>query len=190
MGGRVLATVGEGAPRRRQAFRSQPTGRRLPHAPVHRCLLEPTLLRHATAGHDPAEVSTALGPTERQSYWHNPLMNQSGISDKPWWHPADDLDVEEPLPSVVILAPDYQAGNDAGLPLWGEEGQISWRDTKFTPELLDRLHTWQEELEENYRWNSGWSSEHVRARWAAEAGDLAAEVRAELGTRAELVVNL
>jgi hypothetical protein len=117
-------------------------------------------------------------------------MNQSGISDKPWWHPADDLDVEEPLPSVVILAPDYQAGNDAGLPLWGEEGQISWRDTKFTPELLDRLHTWHEEFEENYRWNSGWGSEHVRARWAAEAGDLAAEVRAELGTRAELVVNL
>ena len=104
---------------------------------------------------------------------------------------AHDRSLDEPLPSVVILAPDYHAGDDAGLPLWTEEsGQISWRSTRFSPKLLDRLAAWQEEFESNFHWENGWSSERARAKWACEAQELAADVRRELGTRASLAVDL
>jgi hypothetical protein len=119
-------------------------------------------------------------------------VNQADVSENPWWHSAsDDLDLPEPLPSVVILSPDYNAGMDAGLPLWAEgSGQISWRSTKFSPELLERLANWQDDFDSNYRWDKGWSSEPALTRWAQEATDLAADVRRELSARTRLVVHL
>jgi hypothetical protein len=87
----------------------------------------------------------------------------------------------------VELAPDYSAK----LPLWGCDGSgtIGWQSTKFPPGLLDRLFAWQQEFDDNYHWDSGWRSAQIRDHWASEGGELAADVRAELGT-AELVVRL
>jgi hypothetical protein len=87
----------------------------------------------------------------------------TAMSENPWWHPRDDdLDWDEPLPSVVVLAPDY----GAELPLWGGGFgyNIDWRFTQFPPALLDR--------------------------WAHQAKILATDVRAALGTRAKLIVDL
>jgi len=106
------------------------------------------------------------------------------VSGKPWWHPKDDNDWNEPLPPVVTLEPEY----GAELPLGGE-GVLAWQRTKFSPQLLDRLAAWQEDFERGFHHDTGWRSQQVRNQWAEEAKELEAEVRAELGTRAELVVN-
>src|SRR5215472_2845419 len=109
------------------------------------------------------------------------------MRDNSWWHPSeDDLGWDDPLPSVIVLAPDYMAD----LPLWGDGGNIAWQLTKFPPELLDRLTAWQEEFDANFRHERGWRSAAVRDHWVHRANDLAAVVRAELGTRAELVLDL
>jgi hypothetical protein len=110
------------------------------------------------------------------------------MAQSPWWQPGeDDLDWDDPLPDVVELAPDY----GAELPLWGAGfGNISWQYTKFSPELLDRLAAWQEDFDANFHWENGWRSAETRNHWASRAKDLAADVRAELGTRAELVIRL
>jgi hypothetical protein len=110
------------------------------------------------------------------------------VNQNPWWHPSeDDLGRDQPLPRVIVLSPDY----NADLPLWGEGfGNIDWRFTKFPPGLLDRLAAWQQEFDAHYRWDRGWESNQLRDRWASQAKNLAADVRAALGTRAELVVNL
>jgi hypothetical protein len=105
----------------------------------------------------------------------------------PWWNPSeDDLDWD-PLPDVVILGPDYAAD----LPLWGQScGNLAWQCTRFRPELLDRLAAWQEEFDDNFHYDKGWRSPAVRDRWKQEAEVLAADVRATLGSQAELVVDL
>lgn len=109
------------------------------------------------------------------------------MSEDPWWHPTkDDLDRNEPLPPVIVLAPDYSAS----LPLWSENGNVAWQDTKFPPELLDRLAAWQQEFDNNFHYDTGWRSAAVRDRWAHDANDLAKDVQAALGTRAELAVDL
>jgi len=110
------------------------------------------------------------------------------VGQNPWWHPSeDDLDSDEALPSPIVLAPDYMAD----LPLWGEGfGNIAWQFTKFPPELLDRLAAWQRYFDDNYHYRTGWQSAAARDRWAYQATDLAADLRAALGTRAELVVDL
>lgn len=95
-----------------------------------------------------------------------------------------------PLPDELELTPDYSAE----LPLWGDDGygygMIAWQQTKFSPELLDRLVAWQQEFDVSFHWEKGWRSAEIRDRWASQAEDLAADVRAELGTRAELTVRL
>jgi hypothetical protein len=107
------------------------------------------------------------------------------VSRKPWWHPDDGDDWDEPLPAVVTLEPEY----GAELPLGGE-GVLAWQRTKFSPALLDRLAAWQEDFENGFDYDSGWRSRQARNRWAEQAKGLETEVRAELGNRAELVVNL
>jgi hypothetical protein len=110
------------------------------------------------------------------------------VSENPWWHPGeDDLRWDEPLPRVIRLSPDYSAP----LPLWGEGfGNIDWRFTKFPPELLDRLAAWQQDFDGNYHYQAGWRSAATRDHWARQANELAADLRAALGTQTELVVDL
>lgn len=110
------------------------------------------------------------------------------MGQNPWWHSGeDDLDWDGSLPSVIILAPDYKAP----LPLWGEGfGNIAWQFTKFPPQLLDRLAAWQQDFDDNYHHGTGWRSAAARDRWAHDAGDLAKDVQAALGTRTELAVDL
>jgi hypothetical protein len=55
---------------------------------------------------------------------------------------------------------------------------------------LDRLAAWQREFDVHHHWDRGWKSDEIRDRWTSEATGLAADVRAELGTRARLVVEL
>jgi hypothetical protein len=95
---------------------------------------------------------------------------------------------DEPVPRQIELAPDYSAD----LPLWGCDGSgnISWQDTKFSPRLLDRLAAWQQDFDANFHWDTGWRSTAVRDHWHRQIGQLAADVRAELGDRAELIVRL
>jgi hypothetical protein len=106
----------------------------------------------------------------------------------PWWHPTEaDPGWDEPLPSSIVLSPDY----GAELPLWADGfGNVSWQFTKFSPDLLDRLAVWQQAFDAGFHWETGWLTTELRDRWASEAEGLAAAVRAELGTRAVLVVDL
>lgn len=120
-----------------------------------------------------------------------PGERMTSMGENPWWHPGkSDHDRDEPLPDEIELTPDYSAE----LPLWGDDGygygMIAWQDTKFSPELLDRLSAWQQEFDANFHWAKGWRSAETRDRWANQAEELAADVRAELGTRAELTVRL
>jgi hypothetical protein len=110
------------------------------------------------------------------------------VEHNPWWRPDQaGPGWDEPLPEVITLAPDY----GAQLPLWGDGfGNIAWQHTKFSPALLDRLAAWQHEFDTHHHWDRGWDSGEIRDRWASQAEDLAADVRAELGTRASLVVKL
>jgi hypothetical protein len=103
------------------------------------------------------------------------------VGQNPWWHPSeDDRDWDEPLPNVIVLAADYMAP----LPLWGEgSGNIAWQSTKFPPELLDRLATWQQDFDHNYHHDTGWRSDAARDRWAHDATDLAADVQTALVLR-------
>jgi hypothetical protein len=115
----------------------------------------------------------------------------TSMGESSWWHPGKgDLDRDEPLPDEIELSPEYSAE----LPLWGDDGygsgMIAWQDTKFSPELLDRLAAWQQDFDANFHWEKGWRSVEIRDRWASQAEELAADVRAELGTRAELTVRL
>jgi hypothetical protein len=92
-----------------------------------------------------------------------------------------------PFPRVIRLSSDYTAP----LPLWGEGlGNVDWRFTKFPPKLLDRLAAWQRDFDDNYHDQAGWRSAAIRDHWAHQAKDLATDVQAALGSRAELVVDL
>jgi hypothetical protein len=53
-----------------------------------------------------------------------------------------------------------------------------------------RFAAWQRDFDHDFHWEHGWRSAEVRDRWARQAAALAADVRAELGTRAELSVRL
>jgi hypothetical protein len=110
------------------------------------------------------------------------------MNENPWWRPAqEDLDWDEPLPGVIVLSPEY----GAELPLWGEGwGNIHWALTKFPPQLLDRLAAWQQAFDENYDYQAGWRTDAAGDSWAHAAKELAADLRAAIGTRAELVVKL
>jgi hypothetical protein len=115
------------------------------------------------------------------------VWDSRGVGERPWRHPAQDDEWDEPLPAVVILEPDY----GAELPLTSEdEGMLCWQRTGFSPQLLDQLATWQEAFEAGFHFDTGWRSRQLRDERARQASQLEAAVRAELRGRAELVVHL
>jgi len=67
---------------------------------------------------------------------------------------------------------------------------LTWEQTGFSPQLLDRLAAWQEAFGAGFHFGTGWHSQELRNQWAQEASELEAAVRAELGSRAELLVHL
>jgi hypothetical protein len=83
----------------------------------------------------------------------------------------------------VRLSPDYGAPS----PLW----PLSDETEDLVPEsLFAKLVEWQADFDSNYRWDSGWQSEEAKARWAAAAVDLEAELREALDGNAALEVDL
>ena len=100
--------------------------------------------------------------------------------------PAPTTPAGTSSPRSSNCLPEYSAD----LPLWGECGAIAWQRTKFSPQLLDRLAAWQQDFDDNFHWDKGWRSAETRDRWARQAEELAASVRAELGNRARLTVRL
>jgi hypothetical protein len=52
--------------------------------------------------------------------------------------------------------------------------------------LLDRLAAWQRNFDRHCHWERGWNSREARDSWVGEGRDLADQVRAEPGDRAEL----
>ena len=110
------------------------------------------------------------------------------MDQHPWRHPSQpDRSWDQPLPAIIELKPDYSAQ----LPLWADGfGNISWQFTKFSPQLLDRLAAWQQDFDTGFHPETGWQSAELRDQWASQADSLAADVQAELGTRAKLIVDL
>ena len=79
------------------------------------------------------------------------------------------------MQAVVILEPDY----GAELPLTSEEeGMLGWRQTGFSPQLLDQLADWQEAFEAGFHYDTAWRSPQLRDEWARQARELEAAVRA------------
>jgi hypothetical protein len=89
---------------------------------------------------------------------------------------------EEP-PTVVTFMPEY--GVD--VPLW-PLGDAT--DALVPSELLAKLVTWQAYFDDNFHWETGWTSEDAKSRWAEEALGLEAELREALAGKAEVVVDL
>jgi hypothetical protein len=110
----------------------------------------------------------------------------SSMSPGPWWRADVDDDQVDPLPPSITLSPDYSGE----LPLYADGGEVQWQRTRFSPELLDRLASWQQDFDAHYQWEKGWRSQEAKQRWADAANELAADVRAELGTKCDLVVDL
>jgi hypothetical protein len=108
------------------------------------------------------------------------------VSERPWWRPGQDDEQGAPLPAVVILEPDY----GAELPLISEEeGMLGWRQTGVSPApgpaggLAGSLRSWP-------ALRHGGRSPQLQDEWARQARELAAAIRVELGSRAELVAHL
>jgi hypothetical protein len=107
---------------------------------------------------------------------HAPLSGASG----PW---GVMVDPEDDVPTSIRLSPDYSAPS----PLWPSSDAT---DALVPKELLGRLIRWQRDFDSNFRWDTGWQSEEAKARWAAQAADLEADLRVALEGRAELTVDL
>ena len=90
-------------------------------------------------------------------------------------------------PIVLRLAPDYGVEISVEVPLWPSSDDT---DALVPEPLLVKLKKWQRDFASNYRYEGGWVSDEARIRWATQAGELEAELRAVLAGKAELVVDL
>ena len=82
---------------------------------------------------------------------------------------------------VVKLMPEYSVD----IPLWGH-----WKHLDLSAALLGRLREWQDDFDISFQPEAGWSSPTARQRWARNAEALEAQLRNEVGDRADVVVNL
>ena len=91
-------------------------------------------------------------------------------------------DFADPLCSPPTTWPPSAVGRGFG------ENRLAVHQVPAQP--LDRLAAWQQYSDHNYRHDTDWRWVGARHRWAHNADDLAADVQAALGTRAELAVDL
>jgi hypothetical protein len=86
-------------------------------------------------------------------------------------------------PVIIRFMPEYTVE----VPLFPQSDDT----VVLVPEdLLAKLIRWQREFDQNYHWETGWRSEVIRDRWAAEAVPLEAALREALEGKADLVVDL
>jgi hypothetical protein len=72
----------------------------------------------------------------------------------------------------LLLMVDYSAE----MPLWGRVA----KQVELDPALVNRLAAWQREFDNDFQYEKGWRSADARDRWAAEAVELEAQLRAAL----------
>lgn len=112
--------------------------------------------------------------SNQQGHWaYAPLTGES--------HLIPQAEAREEGAVGVKLMPEYSVD----LPLWGR-----WEHLELSESLLDRLRRWQSEFDSTFRWDSGWRSAADRQRWSEEARSLEADLRDEVGNRAEVTVDL
>ena len=91
------------------------------------------------------------------------------MGENRWWHPSqDDLHWDDTLPDTIELSPIIRLSSRCGATA---SGNVAWQYTKFCPRLLDRLAAWQQEFDDNFRWDTGWRSTEIRDHWAGEAAN-------------------
>ena len=103
------------------------------------------------------------------------------MGENPWWHPSqDDLRWDDPLPGAIELAPDYSAelrcgatASDAGLAVDQAVAPAAGPARRVAAGVRRQLPVGHRLVDNRI------------ARWAGQVVELAADVRAELGTRAE-----
>jgi hypothetical protein len=98
----------------------------------------------------------------------------------PTWTPPIDDD-PDPITTLKLM-PDY----GVELPLWGAD----WWQLGLSPRLLDDLADWQEQFNNDFRSETGWTNDQLAADWARRADELAAALRDELPATIPLAVNL
>ena len=74
------------------------------------------------------------------------------------------------------------------MPLWGT---IDWEEgLSLSPELLDRLATWQLQFDSNFHHEDGWIDTAERDAWVRHADALVSDLRREVPVDVPLVVDL
>lgn len=113
-------------------------------------------------------------PAKRKGGWlYAPLTGHSKFVPGAGRRGEDAVDVK--------LMPEYSAG----IPLWGQ-----WKPLELSASLLARLRQWQLDFDSSFHWETGWQSEVARERWSEEARQLEADLRTEIGNRADVTVDL
>ena len=86
-------------------------------------------------------------------------------------------------PTTVTFGPEY----GVEVPLW----PLADSTNELVPDdLLAKLISWQADFDANFHWETGWSSDEHKTRWAETAAGLETELRAALEGKAEVIVNL
>jgi hypothetical protein len=89
--------------------------------------------------------------------------------------------VPDELP-VLRFSLDYAAE----LPLWG----VPVSQLDLSARLLDKLVDWWQQFNANFDPHKGWSSEAIKSEWADLAVPLEMDLRVEIDSKANLLVDL
>jgi hypothetical protein len=118
----------------------------------------------------------------------SPAAEQSGgwwafapLTGESRYFPGGDAEQLELGLASVKLMPEYSVH----VPLWGE-----WQGLGLSAALRRQLARWQNDFDASFHWETGWRSPVARERWAAEAVEVEAELRREVGDRAVVTVDL
>jgi hypothetical protein len=112
-----------------------------------------------------------------------------GVGQDAWWNPSEDgLDRDEPLTREIELSPYYCNPLNSAVERRLRECRLATHQVPArTP---GPARAWQQDFESDHHYDTGWRSAAIGSRWAQDAEDLADDVQAALGSRAELTVRL